>query len=79
MNTRTVMIDGENYDVSTAPFVVGEWAAGQTSGGLYIQGIVTRVTANAVSIKEEGTGRNSGRLPVFTVPIERVYVRRPLP
>jgi hypothetical protein len=73
---RTVVIDGKPYEVSTAPFVVGEWAAGQTSGGLYIQGLVTKVGAKVVAIKEEGMG-GGGRRPVFSVAIERVYQRRP--
>ncbi len=72
--TRLVVVDGQAFEVSTAPFAVGQWAAAQTDGGLYIQGRVTRVATGVVTIHEE---MGSGFRWHCTVPVERVYQRRP--
>jgi hypothetical protein len=74
--SRTVIVDGKAYEVSTDTFTIGEWAAAQYKGGLYVQGEVTRIATGVVTIKEEGTS-GSGRRPHITVPVECVYVRHP--
>lgn len=72
--TRVCTVDGQDYQISTSPFRVGEWAAAQDKGGCYVQGIITRVAAGVVTIQEEGVGH--GRRLHYTIPVERVYQRK---